>query len=68
MRRHIAETLTLRCPKLNPKVARDMSVVILQNVKTVGVLKGELRGEALSGALAELSEMTRLYLAARLKD
>jgi AcrR family transcriptional regulator len=66
MRRRIVKTLTLRCPKLNPKVARDMAVIILQNMKTVGILSGELRGDALSGAQAELREMTRLYLADKL--
>ena len=66
MRRHIAKTLRLWSPKLNPKVARDVAVIILQNMKTAGVLTRELRGEALDGALAELREMTRLYLAGKL--
>jgi len=66
MRQRIAKTLSLRCPTLKPKTARNMAVVILQNMKTVGVLSGELQGEALSGALAELHEMTRLYLAGKL--
>jgi len=66
MRRQIAETLTLRCPKLSPKLARDMAVILLQNMKTSGVLNKELKGDALSGALTELSEMTRLYLASKL--
>jgi AcrR family transcriptional regulator len=65
-RRQIARTLRLRCPKLDPKVARPMAVVILQNMKTVGALHQELRGGELAGALSELREMTRLYLAARL--
>ena len=67
MRRRIAETLTLRCPELRPKAARDVAVVVLQNMKAVGVLEKELRGEALAGALAELREMTRVYLAGRLE-
>src|SRR5277367_5941639 len=33
MRRHIAETLTLRSPKLDPEVARNMAAIILQNMK-----------------------------------
>ena len=65
MRRRIAETLMLRNPKYDPKAARDMAAVLLQNMKMVGVLKEELRGDALAGALAELREMTRLYLEAR---
>ncbi len=68
MRRRIAHTLTLRKPKLSPKVAKDMAVIILQNMKTVGVLGGELQGDALFGALAELREMTRLYLADKLGE
>jgi AcrR family transcriptional regulator len=68
MRRHIAETLTLRRPKLNPTVARNMAIVILQNMKTVSVLNRELGAGERSGALAELRDMTRLYLADRLED
>jgi AcrR family transcriptional regulator len=66
MRRRVAKTLTLRNPKLDPKLARDMAVVVFQNMKTVGALNQDLRGDALSGALAELREMTRLYLEAKL--
>ena len=62
MRRHIAETLMLRRPKLGSTVARNMAVVILQNMKTVSVFNRELRRDERSGALAELREMTRLYL------
>jgi len=67
MRRRIAETLTLRSPKLDRKVARNMAAILLQNMKMVGVLKEELQGDALAGALAELREMTRVYLAAKLR-
>jgi AcrR family transcriptional regulator len=66
MRRRVAKTLTLRNPKLDPKMARDMAVVVIQNMKTAGALNQDLRGDALSGALAELREMTRLYLEAKL--
>ena len=68
MRRHIAETLTLRRPKLGSTVARNMAIIILQNMKTVSVLNRELREDERSGALAELREMTRLYLADRLGE
>jgi len=68
IRRHVATTLTLRCPGLNSKTAGDMAVVILQNMKAVGVLNRELQGNALSGALSELHAMTRLYLADKLGD
>ena len=62
MRRRIAETLTLRNPKLDARAARNKAAILLQNMKMVGVLREELRGDALAGALAELREMTRLYL------
>jgi AcrR family transcriptional regulator len=68
MRRRIAETLALRSPKLDSKVARNMAAILLQNMKMVGVLREELRGDAFSGALAELRAMTRFYLAAKLGD
>ncbi len=42
-----------------------MAAILLQNMKMVGVLREELRGDALAGALAELREMTRLYLEAK---
>jgi AcrR family transcriptional regulator len=67
MRRHIAETLTLRRPNLGSTVARNVAVIILQNMKTVGVLNRELPEDERSGALAELRDMTRLYLADRLE-
>ena len=62
MRQNIARTLMLRCPRLNPKTAKDMAAILLQNMKMVGVLHAELRGEAGLGALAELRKMTLLYL------
>jgi AcrR family transcriptional regulator len=68
MRRHIAETLTLRHPKLGSTVARNMAVIILQNMKTVSALNRELPEDDRSGALAELHDMTRLYLADRLEE
>jgi AcrR family transcriptional regulator len=68
MRRHIAETLILRRPKLGSAMARNMAVIILQNMKTVSVLNRELPEDERSGALAELREMTRLYLVDRLGE
>jgi hypothetical protein len=41
-------------------------VIILQNMKTVSAINQELRGDERSGALTELRDMTRLYLADRL--
>lgn len=67
MRRNIAKTLRLRCPKLSPKTARDMAVIILQNMKTSNVLNRELGGAALAGAMAELRDITRIYLTEKLQ-
>jgi AcrR family transcriptional regulator len=68
MRRRVAKTLTLRNPKLSPKMARDMAVVLIQNMKTVVALNQDLQGDTLSGALTELRAMTQLYLEAKLGD
>ncbi len=68
MRRRVAKTLRLRNPRLGPELAMDMAVVVIQNMKTVVALNQELRDGALSGTLAELRQMTRLYLEARLGD
>jgi AcrR family transcriptional regulator len=64
--RHIVRTLKLRCPELEAKTARNMAMVILQNMKAVGALNERLNGSALAGAQIELREMTRLYLKHRL--
>jgi AcrR family transcriptional regulator len=64
--RHIARTLMLRSPRLAPETARDMAVVLLQNMKTMKSLAAE-DGECV-GAAAELRDMTRLYLANKLQS
>jgi AcrR family transcriptional regulator len=64
--RRIAHLLTTRCPGLGTKTADTMAIVLLQNLKTVKTLGAQLEGAALSRALAELKEMTRLYLRHRL--
>jgi AcrR family transcriptional regulator len=68
MRRHIGETLILRRPELDPTVARNMAIIILQNMKSVSVLNRELPEDERTGALAELRDMTRLYLADKLGE
>jgi AcrR family transcriptional regulator len=68
MRRHISETLILRRPELDPTVARNMAIIILQNMKSVSVLNRELPEDERTGALAELRDMTRLYLADKLGE
>jgi AcrR family transcriptional regulator len=60
--RHIAQTLKLRCPKLNVRTAESMAVVQLYNMKAVSALNARREDAARSGALVELHEMTRFYL------
>jgi AcrR family transcriptional regulator len=61
-RRHIVRTLKLRDPRLDPRKAEDMAVVLLQNLKTMKSLSAERD----AGAIAELRAMTRLYLTSKL--
>jgi AcrR family transcriptional regulator len=64
-RQHIARTLSLKSPGLPPETARHMAAVLLQNIKAMKTLVAE-HGET-SGAVAELRDMTRLYLASKLQ-
>ena len=63
LRRRIARTLMLRCPKLRKNQAEDAAVVVLQNVKSMAALTSELGEDVRPGALVELRTMTRQYLA-----
>jgi AcrR family transcriptional regulator len=63
--RHIARTLSLKSPRLLPETARHMAAVLLHNMKAMKALVAEY-GEA-GGAVAELRDMTRLYLASKLR-
>jgi len=63
LRRRIARTLMLRCPKLRKNQAEDVAVVVLQNVKSMAALTLELGEDVRPGALVELRTMTRQYLA-----
>jgi AcrR family transcriptional regulator len=63
--RHIARTLSLKSPGLPPETARHMAAVLLHNMKAMKTLVAEY-GEA-GGAVAELRDMTRLYLASKLQ-
>jgi len=67
-RRHIAKTLTLRCPKLPAATAANMAVVLLHSIKTMAALTVKKPGKPAPGPVAELREMTRLYLASRLGE
>lgn len=64
-RRSIARILTRRAPQLAPQVVENMAVVLLHNMRTMAALIAE--GEqSRPGALAELRDMTGLYVASRL--
>jgi len=63
LRRRIARTLMLRCPRLRKNQAEDAAVVVLQNVKSMAALTSELGEDVRPGALVELRIMTRQYLA-----
>ncbi len=62
-RRHIVRMLTLRDPDLDAAKAHNMSIVLLQNLKTMKSLDVEKD----AGAIAELRAMTRLYLVSELR-
>jgi AcrR family transcriptional regulator len=62
--RNISRTLQLRSPSLDPAEIRDMSVVLLQNMKTMKTLDVDKD----AGTVAELRTMMRLYLAGKLGD
>lgn len=64
----IAQKLKQRNPRLGTKAAEDMAVVLLSNMKTMVTLSTARDGEPDSGAIAQLREMTRLYLASKLDD
>jgi AcrR family transcriptional regulator len=66
--RHIAQTLMLRSPRLQPETAQHMAIVLLHNMKTMKALTVEHGNANDSGASAELRDMTRLYLASKLAD
>jgi hypothetical protein len=63
--RHIAGTLSLKSPRLPRETAWHMAAVLLQNMKAMKALIAEY-GDA-SGAVAELRDMTRLYLTSKLQ-
>jgi AcrR family transcriptional regulator len=64
--RSIAQILLLRSPQLRPQTAKDIAVVVLQNMKTMKAITFEQEIVTSPGAMAELREMNRLYLASKL--
>ncbi|HYZ15784.1 MAG TPA: TetR/AcrR family transcriptional regulator [Candidatus Acidoferrum sp.] len=66
--RHIAEKLRKRNPRLAPEAADDIAHVLLHTIKTMKALRAGQGAEVRPGAIAELNEMTRLYLISKLGD
>jgi AcrR family transcriptional regulator len=60
--RHIAKTLMIYSPNLPKKVATDIALVILLNVKAASTHQG-----LPSSTLAEFRDMARLYIESRLR-
>jgi AcrR family transcriptional regulator len=65
-RRRIARILKARKPLLASNLLEDMAAVLLQNMRAMAALITEQDPDLAQGALAELREMTRLYLSHRL--
>ena len=64
--RHIAHTLKLLAPALPQSAARNVAIVLLFNMKTMSALKLKDYVARPSGAIEELRDMNRLYLANKL--
>jgi AcrR family transcriptional regulator len=68
VRQRIARILRARLPRLRPAVAESIAVVLVHNMKTMKMLSTEKNESNPQGAMQELREMTRLYLASKLGD
>jgi AcrR family transcriptional regulator len=66
--RRIANILMLRSPRLRPKAADDIAVVLLHNMKLMNAFSLKQGIATSPGAAAELREMNSLYLAHKLSE
>lgn len=64
--RHIAAKLRQRNPRLAPEAIDDIALVLLHTLRTLKALIEEQPTDDRRGAIAELREMTRLYLSSKL--
>jgi AcrR family transcriptional regulator len=64
----IVAILRRRAPKLNPKLAQDMAVVLLHSQKTMAAITLDPKAATSPGAANQLRGMNRLYLRARLEE
>jgi AcrR family transcriptional regulator len=71
--RHIAKKLKLRNPRLDKETVDDMAVVVLQNMKAMKAMcvtapDAEREDLVRAGVVAQLHDMTRLYLKSKLGE
>ena len=64
--KRIAKMVTLLAPSLPARVAKDMAVILLHNMKLMKALKFHQNVATSPGAMDELRLMNRLYVAHRL--
>jgi AcrR family transcriptional regulator len=64
--KRFANTLWLRAPGLQRKTAKDMAVVLLNNMKTMVAMTLDKSAPTSPGSADELRLMNRLYLASKL--
>ena len=68
IRRHVARILLVRSPQLAPDLVESMAAILLQNMRAMAMLLAEQAQDEPPGALVELRDMTRLYLANRIGE
>ncbi len=68
IRRHIARILLACSPGLAPDLVDSMAAILLQNMRAMAMLLAQQAHDEPPGALVELRDMTRLYLASRLGE
>ena len=68
IRRHIARILLARSPRLSSDLVDSMAAILLQNMRVMAMLIAGQAQDEPPGALAELRDMTRFYLARRLGE
>ncbi|HVX74996.1 MAG TPA: helix-turn-helix domain-containing protein [Bradyrhizobium sp.] len=64
--KRFANTLLLKAPKLQRRTARDIAVVVLNNMKTMVAMTIDKSAPASPGSAEELRLMNRLYLVSKL--
>ena len=65
--KRIAKTLRLLEPKLTMRAAQDIAIILFHNMKLMRALKTQENIPTSPGAIIELRQMNRLYLASKLR-